>query len=62
MYAKGENVTIYYDPITETKPEGIAVLIEHQKDSGTYDGRMLQIWMVKFLSDGFITVRGILTK
>jgi hypothetical protein len=43
----GNIVTIYEDPITETKPEGEARLVEFVRD----DGDMLEFWFVHFSGD-----------
>jgi hypothetical protein len=44
----GSRVTVYQDPITKTKPEGVATLIRLLADDAP-----LQRWAVKFHSDGF---------
>jgi len=45
----GKTVEIYEDPITETKLEGTAVLKSLlDADRGTFNGRVLQRWMVFF--------------
>jgi len=50
----GEQVTIYQDPITCTKPEGTAFLIERLKqDTDT------EYWRVRFVPDNFKTSRWI---
>ena len=47
---------IYDDPITKTSEEGEAILTSlYAPDKG--DG--LTIWIVKFLDDGYVTVRTI---
>lgn len=47
-------VMIYDDPINRKKEEGLAKLVEiYLPDEG--DG--LEVWVVKFVDDGFETVR-----
>ena len=48
MIRKGHVVTIYEDPLTETKPEGKAELI---KLIGEYDS--LEEWEIRFCDDNF---------
>ena len=58
---EGDIVTVYHDPLTETDPEGEAELIKCiSPNFGTYGGRPLERWIVKF-PDG-IYQRSILAK
>ena len=41
-------VTIYEDPITRSKPEGLATLLRRVED---VDGGLLERWVVKFPGD-----------
>lgn len=46
---KGDVVTIFEDPITETKPEGKATLIRLlDRDMGIWEGRQFKRWAVRF--------------
>lgn len=57
----GDVVTIYQDPITRTKPEGKAVLLEMLSDNmGIYEGKTLQYWKVSFQGETEIYQRSIL--
>lgn len=57
---KGERVEVYYDPLTEQELEGKAQLVEEMAGSiGTWEGRNLALWKVKF-SDGAKVTRKIL--
>jgi len=51
---KGDVVMIYWDPITEQKPEGKAKLLKLLDSAGG-----VQYWKVKFLADGMVTERTI---
>lgn len=52
---RGDVVTVYEDPITKKKEEGEAKLIERLGDTEYNAGN--ELWIVKFLSDGFICER-----
>lgn len=57
---KGERVEVYYDPLTENELEGKAQLLEELAESvGTWNGRNLTEWRVKF-ADGAKVIRKIL--
>lgn len=49
-YARGQIVTIYEDPLTETKPEGKAQLMS-LIETVPHDGT--ERWIVQFLGDDF---------
>ena len=58
----GQMVTIYQDPLTQAKREGRARLVSCENDdSGVYDGRMLQQWLVRFEGESEVYTRFILT-
>jgi hypothetical protein len=44
---KGEKVSIYYDPFTEQKLEGEAVLLEKIEED-----ELFETWAVRFKGDG----------
>lgn len=48
--SKGQVITIYEDPLTETKPEGKAKLVSLQ---GRPVNQPLERWVVQFLDDDF---------
>ena len=56
---EGERVMIYEDPLTELNPEGEAILMAKVRENLWLDWER---WIVKFISDGFITDRRILKK
>lgn len=64
---KGDIVNIYEQPLSETKFEGDAKLLSFIKTLSTSTGRYIQnmpnveLWRVKFLSDGAIVDRAIKT-
>jgi len=47
---KGDRVTVYEDPITQCKTEGVAKLIDFMGDSW-WDGKRVELWSVKFTDD-----------
>lgn len=55
---KGDVVMIYDDPVAKMKPEGKAELLELYKPE--IDG--FSIWVVRFLDDGYETIRTIFNK
>lgn len=62
---KGDVVTIYHDPLTRTRTEGTARLIEKFDDGGEpaiYEGKEVQRWHVRFTDDppGVYEARNIL--
>ena len=45
----GDVVTVYDDPITQTRSQGEAVLVHCEADDmGIYEGRRYQRWTVRF--------------
>ena len=49
---KGDTVTVYRHPISETDPEGKAKLVKPiDLEVGYYEGRVLQYWFVQFVTD-----------
>ena len=49
---KGDNVTIYEDPVTETRSEGRAKLVKNRNiDGGFFEDRQMHHWSVRFLED-----------
>lgn len=46
-FKPGDRVMIYEDPLTEQKPEGIAVLVKHIHESNG-----IETWKVRFVQDG----------
>ena len=55
---KGDIVEIYEWPLTEAKPEGKAKLISLIREANVG----LELWQVKFLSDGDVVSRAIKVK
>jgi len=55
MMEKGDIVTIYDDPLTESNPEGKAELITRLNT----DGFNQEYWSVRFIEDGYKTARWI---
>ena len=54
---KGDVVSIYEQPLTETKYEGEARLISFIKR-----GNIIELWRVKFIDDGQVVSRAIKIK
>lgn len=58
QYTKGQVVTVYEDPITQERPEGLAWLVEPQPDLDGNAEYGLELWSVEFLDDpGHVYVR-----
>ena len=58
---KGDTVTIYHDVLGESDPEGKATLIENLSLSGgSYLGRRLELWDVRFGARKMVHTRSIL--
>jgi hypothetical protein len=55
---KGQEVMIYHDPLTQTKEEGLAVLLRRANSTIPE----CELWKVKFLGFGDEVFRFILTK
>ena len=55
---KGDIVMIFQDPVTCQEPEGEAKLLKLEIDHIPEQ----QFWQVKFLSDGFVTLRWVMRK
>jgi hypothetical protein len=55
---KGKIITVYEDPLTEKRPEGMARLIEQIGVKTHHNG--LEYWAVEFISDEFLAQRFIL--
>lgn len=61
----GQTRMIFEDPITKTKPEGSAVLVERHDNTDVVTDthgvkRRLERWTVRFCSDGFEATRFLL--
>lgn len=55
----GSTLTIYEDPLTERIVEGTATLLVYKYSGGSYNGRNIEWWIVKF-TDGTKGLRKIL--
>lgn len=53
---KGDIVSIYDDPLTETKPEGKAYLVKFLSQTGNVG---VEYWRVRFVDDNFVADRAI---
>jgi hypothetical protein len=53
---RGDEVTIYIDPVTQNSVEGRAKL---RREIRPDEGDGLAMWEVKFLDDGYIALRTI---
>ena len=58
VFLPKQTVTVFEDPITQTKPEGYARLIK--KEYATNDD--LECWTVKFPDDDYTVLRMLLNK
>jgi hypothetical protein len=56
----GDTVIIYTDPLTEKTPEGEATLHKKRKGVGSWYGRDLEQWLVKFAGEDAYFIREIL--
>lgn len=57
----GQTVMIYEDPFNEKKEEGLAILKRLvSQDDGKFNGKTVQLWEVRFLSDSYNCTRSIL--
>lgn len=57
----GFRLRVYVDPISEEEVEGVARLVKKVKNAGTYDGRRLELWEVKFNGESRTCHRKILS-
>ena len=55
---KGQTVTVFFDPITQTKKEGAAKLM-HKISEQRHNGFKLETWQVKLLNKGVVCTRTI---
>lgn len=59
---KGDIVSIYEQPLTETKYEGEAKLVSFIKQLNSAVNYGVELWQVKFINDGMVVSRAIKTQ
>ena len=48
QYQVGQYVKVYFDPLTQRDLEGDAKLVKLENEVGVYEGRIANLWRVKF--------------